>query len=247
MIDLHNHILPGVDDGSADMESSLQMGHILSELGFRSIAASPHLGVGPGGDVSPATATRVREELGEAFRAEGIELELLPNSEHHVTFELFERIEKSGVVSVGGESRWLLVELPWMRITNVFEILFRIRVKGFKLLLAHPERYKYLSVEDAAELVRQGVRLQLDIGSFVGLYGTKALDKAKAYMDADLGHVFATDLHSPDQAKDWLHEAMSLVEKNWGQDVLTRGLVDNPRSIVADMSAEEILSVGGGE
>ncbi len=64
MIDVHNHILPGVDDGAQDMATALEMGRILCALGFDTIAASPHLGMGPGGDVCTKRAQEVRAELG---------------------------------------------------------------------------------------------------------------------------------------------------------------------------------------
>ena len=243
MIDVHNHILPGVDDGAQDMATALEMGRILCALGFDTIAASPHLGMGPGGDVCPKRAQEVRAELGEAFAAEGLDLKLLPNSEHHVTPELFERMHDNKIVGVGGASKWLLVELPWMPITNVADVLFRIRTKGFKLLLAHPERYKYLEVKDAEALVAQGVRLQLDLGSFVGLYGQRAEQKALEYMDLDLGHVLGTDLHQAEDAMAWISDAFKMIKSKWGEQVLEMGFLTNPRCLIADADPDTLLGM----
>ena len=243
MIDVHNHILPGVDDGAQDMASALEMARILCAFGFDTIAASPHLGMGPGGDVCPKQAEEVRAELREALEAEGLDLKLLPNSEHHVTPELFERMHENKVVGVGGSSKWLLVELPWLPITNVADVLFRIRAKGFKLLLAHPERYKYLTVKEGEALVEQGLRLQLDLGSFVGLYGQRAQQKVLEYMALDLGHVLGTDLHQPEDAKVWLSDAFKMIKTKWGEEVLDMGFSTNPRYLIADEDSDSLVGL----
>ena len=245
MIDVHNHILPGVDDGASDMASALEMARILEDLGFDTVAASPHLGMGPGGDVCPRHAAEVRAELSAALVSEGISLKLLPNSEHHVTPELFERILSQQVVPVGGESRWLLIELPWMPLNNVADVLFRIRTKGFKVLLAHPERYKYLSNEEGEKLVAQGIRFQLELGSFVGFYGGKAQDKAMGYMRSFHAHVLASDLHAPQGAGQWLGKALDVIRDKWGGDALELGLRTNPQYLIDDGDVDDLKAMGG--
>ena len=104
MLDLHCHILPAVDDGASDMDAALAMARVLVATGFRTIAASPHLGEGPGGDVAPRVAQDARGKLQAALTLAGIPLEILANSEHHVTPELFSRIDQQcpGAPAIGG-------------------------------------------------------------------------------------------------------------------------------------------------
>ena len=161
MLDLHCHILPGVDDGSPDWETSLAMARLLVDSGFTQVAPSPHYGEGPGGDVPIAVADSLRSELREKLRVEGIDLEILPNAEHFVSPRLFERIEQDSVVTIGGEGKWLLVELPWQSIPESESVLFRLQMKGFRLVLAHPERYQYVEPDMVERLVQRGVKMQL--------------------------------------------------------------------------------------
>ena len=155
MLDLHCHILPEVDDGSHCMATSLQMAKLLVEAGFQGVAPSPHSGIGPGGDVSIARACAKRKELKERLAKEEISLELYPNAEHHVSPELFQKIALGEVVPIGGKGSWLLVELPWSYLSQVEHAMFRLQALGFKVLLAHPERYQYLETGMVERLVQR--------------------------------------------------------------------------------------------
>jgi protein-tyrosine phosphatase len=240
VLDLHCHILPGVDDGAADLAAAVLMGRRLAHLGFTAVAPSPHYGGGPGGDVAPERATEVRADLARALAQAGIELELLANAEHHVTMEMYARVDAAAVVPLGGASKWLLVELPWRAIPNVEEALFRLQAKGFRLLLAHPERYTYLELDVIERLVARDVKLQLELGSFVEVYGKRAKKHALALAESGSGHVLATDLHRPEDAETWLPLALAEVRKRFGQPAVTRALDDNPRALVADAPATAV-------
>lgn len=240
MIDLHCHILPDVDDGAPDFDTAVAMAKILADAGFTQVAASPHYGEGPGGDVLPALAAERRQALQERLQAEGVDLQLLPNAEHHVTPQLFTRLREGQGVPVGGSGAWLLVELPWQAIPRPEDVLFRVQLAGYRLLLAHPERYSYLDVDAVQRLVDRGVRMQLELGSFVGVYGERAHKRAMALMKDGLGHVLATDLHRPKQAEIWLAEALAFVRKRFGSDALGLALQRNPQAIFNNVTPEDI-------
>ena len=123
MLDIHCHILPGVDDGAPDLDVSLQMAELLYGAGFRKIAASPHYGEGSAGDVPIELATSRRAELNDALKQAGIDVEILPNAEHHLRPSLFDRLDAGAVVPIGGQGKWLLVELPWSPIPNPEDII----------------------------------------------------------------------------------------------------------------------------
>ncbi len=241
MIDLHCHLLPGLDDGAPDMAAALSMATTLARLGFTAVAASPHLGSGPGGDVPPERASEVRDELSEALRRDKIDLALLPNAEHHLLPDLYSRIEHGGIVPVAS-SRWLLVELPWGGLSNLEDALFRLQAKGFKLLLAHPERYDFLELATLARLVARGVRVQLELASFADVFGLAARERAEAAVRAGLAHVFATDLHRPAHAEAGLKAACQAVEQSFGKAALVAATRDNPQRIVDDLAVEAIVS-----
>ncbi len=240
MIDLHCHILPGVDDGSSNLEESVEMAKVLEAEGFRAIAPSPHYGEGPGGDVPIEEASQVRASLAERLAAEGINLELLPNAEHHVSPGLFERIGGGQVMPIGGQSRWLLTELPWRSIPGPEQILFRVRSSGYNLLLAHPERYSYIDFKAIASLAAQGVKMQCELGSFVGVYGRRAEKLARKMADKGLVHVLASDLHRAKDAHAWLGDSIKKVRKRYGDQGVQQALEVNPRKLLDGAYPEDI-------
>ena len=237
MIDLHCHLLPGLDDGAVSMESSVEMARQLVEAGVSTVAPSPHYGEGPGGDVPVQEATRVRELLQERLRKEGVELTLLPNAEHHISPALFERVDRGAVVPLGGGGRWLLVELPWSPVPNAEDILFRLQMKGYRVLLAHPERHGYLAFEGVERLVERGVKLQIELGSWVGVYGRRARKRARRFGDRGLAHVVASDLHRPEA---WIDAGMRAVLKRYGEGGLARAMQINPRALLDDAAPEVV-------
>ena len=240
MLDLHCHILPGVDDGAADLDAAVAMARCLSAAGYDAVAPSPHFGEGPGGDVSREQAAAGRVQLAERLAAEGIELQLLPNAEHHVTMELLARIDRGEVQPIGGDGKWLLVELPWQPLTDPEGVLFRIQSKGYRLLLAHPERYRYLELDVIERLVERDVKMQLEIGSFISLYGKQAHFRALAMTDRGLSHVLASDMHRPDDAAAWLSGGLRAVADRYGKRAVQVGAADNPRALAGGALAADV-------
>ena len=239
MLDLHCHILPGVDDGAPDLESALAIARAMVALGYTHVAASPHTGGGPGGDVSTARNTSTRAELSLALAEAGIPLTLVANAEHCVGPVLFERLPQ-GATCIGPESRWLLVELPWERTPQPEQLLFRLQTKGYRLLLAHPERYSYVDVAMVERLVERGVRMQVELGSFVDVFGDRARSRAEKMVEKGLVHVLASDIHRPKQALEWLGPALATVRDTYGKEALRRATEENPNAILKDATAEAL-------
>ena len=243
MIDLHCHILPGVDDGAPNLEVALAMARALVSVGFSAVAASPHIGTGPGGDVSPSIASGARAGLSIALEQCGVPLTLLPNGEHQLSTELFDRLGTSDVTSIGGRGRWLLTELPWGGLANLESVLFRVQTKGWRVLLAHPERFDFLSLDTLQRLCERGVRLQLDLGSFVGMFGDAARERAMELVEQGGAHVLATDMHRPDDGEAWLSSALKAVLKHFGREALVLGTETNPQRILEDVAPDSLPSI----
>ncbi|MEO1483017.1 MAG: CpsB/CapC family capsule biosynthesis tyrosine phosphatase [Myxococcota bacterium] len=238
MLDIHNHALPAVDDGARNIEEAMEIVRGLASCGFTAIASSPHHGGGSGGDVSQERADAARAELRERMALEELNLELLPNSEHCVTPELFERMaDGTPVTPIGGASRWLLVELPWEGIPRIDEQLFRIQTKGYRIVLAHPERYQFMEPAAALSLVDRGIKLQLEIGSFVGVYGDRARKRAETLLES--AHVLASDVHRPEQCE-WVKESLKYLRREYGEALVDLGCEGNPRALVNDASGDAI-------
>lgn len=243
MLDIHCHILPGVDDGSPDIESSVAMAEALYGAGFRQIAASPHYGEGSAGDVPIELATEKRKELQGALDDAGVEMKILPNAEHHLRPSLFDRMDSGAVVPIGGAGRWLLVEFPWQSIPKPEEILFRVQMKGYRVILAHPERYQYVEPPLVERLVSRGILLQLELGSFADLYGRRARKRALRYADGGMCHVLASDLHRPQGATQWLGDAMKVVRKRYGDHGMAQALDVNPNLLLQDADPGDVVAI----
>ncbi len=219
------------------------MARALSGAGFTAVAASPHYGEGPGGDVPIATATARRSELREELAKQGVMLDVLANAEHHITAELFARVAAGTTVPIGGTGKWHLVELPWHAIPDPEAALFRLQTKGLRLLLAHPERYSYLSTAAIERLVARGVKMQVELGSFADVYGSRARKQARALVERGLAHVAASDLHRPQDAVRWVEAGIAAMRRHFGDSVVQRALVDNPRALLAGAQPEAVPSV----
>ena len=204
MLDLHCHILPGVDDGATDLDEAVAMARALVAVGFRGVAASPHAG-GPGGDTRPCAGGRGAPLCGGASaRPRRSRSRCSPTPSTRLTPSCSSGSTPGEVVPIGGSGHWLLVEMPWTGLADPEGVLFRLQAKGLRLLLAHPERHPFLDEQLLRRLVERGVKMQLELASFVGMLGEEAQARAEWLMGERLGHVLATDLHSPRQAELWI-------------------------------------------
>jgi protein-tyrosine phosphatase len=116
-----------------------------------------------------------------------------------------------------------------------------LQSKGARLLLAHPERHLELGANVLERMVERGVRLQLSIGSFAGVYGNATHLRALDLADRGLGHVLATDLHHAEDAAIWLSLGLRAVSDRYGKRAITRSTMQNPKAMIADAAPEEIM------
>lgn len=233
-VDLHLHILPGVDDGARTLEDSLAMARTLVRLGFDTATPSPHHRREFASSSRPLCETKL-EELRGALAAERIPLTLVLSAENHF-------LEEGLLAAVGtpsartiGTSKALLVEAPYSGpLPALPDLVFRMRLKGVTPVIAHPERcLEFEKRGRAAEAVRLGALLQLDLGSLVGRHGKPAQRLALELLGAGLYAVAATDAHGPGQLEGWLTSSLEALEKEAGSDAVRELLDRRPRSVLA--------------
>lgn len=216
-VDLHLHLLPGVDDGSKTIDESLEMARALISLGYTHAAPSPHHR-SEYASLDPALCARKLDEVKVALSAAGLFLELFKNAENFF-------LEETLMASLGtpasrtlGAGKVLLVEAPYQGpMPMLGSLVFKMKLKGVTPLIAHPERcFEFEKKGRAAELVQAGALLQLDMGALIGRYGKAAEKLARQFLEDDLYAVAATDLHSPVNAKAWVGESLKALEKAVG-------------------------------
>jgi protein-tyrosine phosphatase len=198
MIDLHSHVLPGIDDGAATLDESLAILRLAADDGITRIAATPHVR----GDypTSPELMELGVETVNAAARAAGIPVEVVPGGELDIEFSAgFDDVTLARF-GLGGNARVLLLECPYYGWPlDLRDVVFRLATRGFSVVLAHPERNP--DVQADPELVRPlvdaGVLVQLTAGSVDGRLGSSARRASRALLDAELAHLIASDAHAP--------------------------------------------------
>lgn len=196
MIDLHCHILPGVDDGPADLATSLEMARAHVAAGVTRVAATPHVTW----DIptEPAAIAAGVAELSAALRAEGIALEVLPGAEIGLTRAAEMDDAELRALALGG-GPWLLVEAPLRAMAGVPPVVQSLLLRGHRVLLAHPERSPVFQrdPEALAGLVHAGVLTQVTAGSLVGRFGSTVQRFVLRLARDGLVHNVASDAHDP--------------------------------------------------
>jgi protein-tyrosine phosphatase len=233
-VDLHCHLLWAVDDGCETPGETVAAARLLVDLGFSDAAPSPHAVAGlPSADAARTEARRAEAEA--LLRAEGVPLALHRNAENRLDAEFLARAEGAGRRGVGASQRWVLLEVPFdAPVPALPDLVFRLRRMGILPLFAHPERCaEFERPGRAAEVVRLGGALQLNVGALAGVYGKGARRIAERLLDEGLYAVAATDLHRADGADEWLDEALAALEKRAGVEGLDRLLAVNPRRVLA--------------
>ena len=234
LVDLHSHILWGIDDGCETRGETLAAARLLVELGFSDSAPSPHaVPALPSGD--PARAAARLAEVQTLFQEEGIPLTLHPNAENRLDADFLARADGDGRRGIGASQRWVLVEVPFeAALPALPDLVFRLRRKGILPLFAHPERCaEFDRPGRAAEVVRLGGALQMNVGALAGVYGKGPRKHAERFLDEGLYAVAATDLHRADGAHEWLDEALGALERRAGAAGLDRLMSVHPRRILA--------------
>ena len=194
MIDLHSHVLPGLDDGAADLDEAVAMCRAAAEDGIEVLAATPHVR-----DDYPTTPDQMEQALAALRAAAGDSVRLVAGGEIDLGRVDLPR-EELARFALAGNPKYLLVETPyggWP--LDLPEKLFRLQADGFTPVLAHPERNP--EVQQRPELlepiVAGGTLVQLTAASIDGRMGGRARSCAATLLDRSLAHLLASDAHAP--------------------------------------------------
>jgi protein-tyrosine phosphatase len=237
VIDLHSHILPGLDDGVASLAAAVELARSALEDGVHTVAATPHVR-----DDYPTTADQMEQQLAEtraALSAADVPLELLPGGE--IALDWLPQLEEEELrhFALGGSTQSLLLEFPYFGWPlGLEEAVFELRVRGFRPVLAHPERNDEVQAdpERLERAVETGALIQLTAASLDGRLGRPARATAFRLLELGHAHLIASDAHAPSIRQVGMSAAAAAV----GDPALARWLtVDVPRAILDDAPQSE--------
>ena len=233
MIDIHAHILPGIDDGARTLTDSADLVRELVASGVTAIVATPHF-VPETNYVSPKKEnTKLLKELKRAISNEGLDVELYLGNEIYIDRNI-EGLMKHGKISMMAGSDYLLVELPLSgEFPNYRDIMLDLMEAGRRVILAHPERYEIAQKDFGVleELHKMGVLFQCNLCSVTGKYGRGAKKVLKKLLEQKMVFGFGSDIHHCHGADYWL-AAQKKMTKYCDEKELNRLLVANPRKII---------------
>jgi protein-tyrosine phosphatase len=237
MIDLHSHILPGIDDGAADLAVSLEMARRYAGQGVTSVACTPHILPGLYHN-SGAQIRAAVDALQHQLDAADIPLRLLSGADNHMVPDFVARLGDGHLLALGA-SRYVLVEPPHHVAPAQLEtFFFEILAASYIPILTHPERLvwiegHYLKIQ---ELARRGSWMQITSGSLLGRFGKRARYWAERMLCEGLVHIIATDAHNNSERPPDLMKGCAAAEKLVGADYAEHLVVTHPKIVLSNRS-----------
>ncbi|MBR0480015.1 hypothetical protein IJJ49_01995 [Candidatus Saccharibacteria bacterium] len=233
MIDIHTHILPGVDDGAENFYESIEIVKYLARQGVTDIIATPHYVNETEYTSERAENLRLFDALKRELAAAGVKTRIFLGSEIYIDPEILELI-KTEKISPLAESKYLLVELPLSGNFPNYEDYFNdLILRGYKVILAHPERYETVqkNYEIIKDLREKGVLFQSNFGSILGKYGREAKKTVKKLAKDKLIFTFGSDTHRASR-RDYITLARKKLLKYYSERELNYILTTNPGKIL---------------
>jgi protein-tyrosine phosphatase len=213
MVDMHSHVLPGIDDGAQNVEESIVLVKRMMDMGIKKIIATPHI-MADYYKNTPETINNALEILKAELKVQEIDIVVEAAAEHYFDETFETRVNNKKVMTMGGN--YALLEFSFVsQPPNAYTVIQKmIEWGGYKPILAHPERYPYMSISQLKNIRLWGCNLQLNTISLTGYYGKDTKRKAEELVDNNLVDFISSDMHNPRHA-DALRHALKLpyVEK----------------------------------
>jgi protein-tyrosine phosphatase len=240
MVDIHAHILPGLDDGPETLHESIEMLHQAQTDGIQAIVATPHTLNGLYTN-TPEMITNGIDNFCTEIKKHNIYINVYPGMEIHICDDLHTRIDNKSLISINN-SRYVLIELPAPIIPPQFkEVIFQLKLNGYYPILAHPERNFAVQKNPNIiyDFIEWGVLIQLTAASVTGFFGSRIKKLCKKMLQNRLVHFLASDAHSVDNRPPILSEAHHECEKVLNDQKEALALIEsNPKLVIENKPIE---------
>lgn len=245
MIDIHCHILDGVDDGPQSLDESVELCTNLKEEGVSGIIATPHYMTG-GGYMPSADIVELKvKTLNDALKARNIDLNIYPGMEIFADHEIAERAKNKEVLTLNN-TKYILIEFPMdIVFRHATNIVFSLLVEGYIPIIAHPERYtsEYRKNGVLEEIVYNGALLQINSGSILGYHGKKVQKEALTLINGEMAHIVASDSHGQHRLLKNKDDLEAKLIKNCGLENTEKLMYTNPLKVLEDKEIEYLVKV----
>jgi protein-tyrosine phosphatase len=241
LIDLHSHILPGVDDGAVDELQALEMARQAVAEGVRIQACTPHIYPGVYPNTGPDILARVAW-FQSLLEYEEIPLRVVAGADVHIAPDLVQRIRSGDVLTLGG-SRYILIEPPHHVLPpRTEEIFYNLQAAGYHPILTHPERMTWIDqrYDLIRNLAKSGVWMQLTAGAITGRFGPRALHWSERMLDDGLVQIVATDAHDPVHRRPAWSDTLLALRARVGTEETEMLVNVRPAAVLADVSPGKV-------
>ena len=239
MIDLHSHILPGIDDGAPTLAVSLEMARQAVDDGIKIMACTPH--IYPGLYENTASSINAAREVLQAELCDhDIPLHLVIGADVHLVPGLLDEV-RAGRVPTINQTRYLLLEPSHHVAPPRFEeAVFQLVAAGYTPVITHPERLTWIETHHDifVSMISQGAWMQVTAGALTGVFGTRAKYWAERMVGEGHAHILASDAHSSSRRRPCLSEGLAVAERLLGKAEAAHLVSARPQSILDDLSPE---------
>jgi protein-tyrosine phosphatase len=238
-IDIHSHILYGIDDGSKTLEESIEILKQAKEIGFKEIVLTPHY-------IENSKYNKNNEEkekLLKTLKEKETEIKLYIGNEVFQTENIEELLNKKEIATINN-SKYLLIEFPMYQktIKNINNIIYELKIKGITPIIAHPERYEFIqtNIKIVDSLIEDGAILQSNYGSIIGIYGKNAKKTVKKLLKNNKISLLATDVHyKNNKIYEKMDKIIKKIKKIVGEERLIELIYENPKKIIENKEISE--------
>jgi protein-tyrosine phosphatase len=244
MIDLHSHILPGIDDGSPDLATSLKMARQAVNGGTNIMACTPH--IYPGMYMNDATGIVAGIQLLQmVLDHAGIALKLVQGADVHLVPDVLEGLKSGRIPTLNGSRYFLLEPSHHVAPPRFEDSVFSMMAAGYVPVITHPERLVWIETHypKFVSLVHQGAWMQVTAGAILGKFGKRARYWSERMLDEGLVHIVSSDAHTTGMRNPNMADAREALVRRLGEGAANQLLLERPAAILLNTPVHEVLPV----
>lgn len=220
--DIHSHLIPGIDDGSPDLATTISLVQQMQKLGFSKLITTPHIM----SDFYKNTSQIILQGLADVraeLKLRNIYMQIEASAEYYVDYDFEQKIGKEELLTFG--DNYILIEFSFLEPPRkMFETIYKLQMHEYKVVLAHPERYPFFEKDEYKELKEKNVFFQLNSLSLIGYYSKKVQEKSSYLIDSGYINFLGTDCHNLKHSN--LYESCQ-TERLWHELVASKSLLNN--------------------